>query len=287
MMSLLRHRYAKLMRLDKPVGYILLLLPCLWAIAFAAKTYQQMIFPAIIFSAGAIIMRSAGCIINDIIDRDLDAEVERTKTRPLANGTVSLKEALILVAILLALALALLYLLPQEARYIGVFSIIPITIYPLMKRFHYYPQVFLGFVFNLGVLMAWFSTSQIPSIVALLLYIAAVCWTIGYDTIYAFQDIEDDIKIGVKSLAIKYGENAPKMIWKLYQFVIIALMLVGLNMQLNFGFYLIALIGWYHLYWQVEYWDLKSPKDCALRFRSNTLFGIIMLLAILIGKYHA
>lgn len=276
--------YTRLMRLDKPVGIYLVLLPALWAIAFTARSLFWGLWLFFVFSVGALLVRGAGCIINDIVDRDLDSKVERTANRPLASGELSVKQAYLLLAGLLTAAFLILLTLPSVAIFIGVFAVIPIAIYPWMKRITFFPQVFLGFVFNLGVLMGWFSADPRLSVIAFVLYAGAAFWTIGYDTIYAFQDIEDDKEIGVNSMAIYLEDSAPSSIWKMYMITLICLLVVGLNTHMNILFYLMMCLGGYQLYWQVETLDTKDKKDCADKFYSNVHFGWIVLLAILIGR---
>ncbi len=278
------NKYARLMRLDKPAGFLLLLLPCLWTIGFAASNLLQKTSLSLLFTLGAIVTRSAGCIINDMFDRNLDRQVERTKDRPLASGEVSMKEAYLLLGYLLTAAFLILLCLPKTAIYVGVISIIPIIIYPLLKRYTYYPQVFLGFVFNLGVIIAWVTISTKPSYNPILIYLAAVLWTIGYDTIYAIQDKEDDLKAGVKSLAIKLGDNSESIIWTMYRISVICLFIVGINTYMNWGFFILMSLAAYHLYWQVETLEVDNPQDAGRKFKSNVQYGLLVLAAIWIGK---
>lgn len=279
-----KNPYARLMRLDKPVGIYLTLLPALWAIAFAAHSILWGVWLFVVFAIGALLVRGAGCVINDIIDRDLDAKVERTANRPLASGELSVAEAYYLLGGLLLAAFLLLLTLPKIAIYIGIFAIIPIAIYPWMKRITFFPQIFLGFVFNLGVLIGWFSADPRLSIVAFVLYAGAILWTIGYDTIYAFQDIEDDRKAGVKSMALYLEEDAGPAIWKIYVVTLLCIVMTGLNMHMNILFYLFMCIAAYQLYWQIETLDTSNKKDCAAKFFSNVHFGLIVLAAIIIGR---
>ena len=276
--------YSRLMRLDKPVGIYLTLLPSLWAIAFAAKSTLWMLWLFIVFTFGAIIVRGAGCILNDIADKDLDSKVERTKSRPLASGELTVKEAYKFLFMLLGAGFLLLLTLPLPAIVIGLFSIIPIAAYPFFKRFTYFPQVMLGFVFNLGVLMGWYSADSTVSYIPFVLYFGCVLWTIGYDTIYAHQDKIDDQKIGIKSMALVLGEDTSKIVWRLYIFAIVIIGIVSLNAHMNFIFYLFATMGAYHLYWQTETLDIHNPKDCNNKFKSNVQFAVIILIGILVGR---
>lgn len=278
------NKYARLMRLDKPIGSMLLMLPCLWTIGFATNTFTQKLAFSLLFAFGSMVIRSAGCIINDIIDRNFDNKVERTKNRPLANKEVSLKEAYLLLFILLTIAFSLLMFLPKIAILVGMMSIIPIVIYPFLKRYTYYPQVFLGFLFNLGIIMAWATVASAFSLVPVLIYISAVSWTVAYDTIYALQDKQDDLKVGVKSLAIKLGEAANQVVWVLYRIAACCLFIVGLITYMNWGYYILMGLATYHLYWQAETVDIHDPKDAGKKFRSNLQYGLLVLLAVWIGK---
>jgi len=279
------NKYARLMRLDKPIGYLLIMLPCLWSIAFASKNIIQIILLSLLFAIGAIIIRSAGCIINDLIDKDIDKSIERTKNRPLASNEVTVKEAITLLIMLLGLAAILLFALSKTSIVISIIALIPITIYPFLKRYTHYAQIFLGFTFNLGVVIAWFTVSDKPSFNPIMLYLAAAAWTIGYDTIYALQDKGDDIKASLKSLAILYDKKAPDIIWMFYQMFIILLGITGLNTYMNLIYFLFLGIGAYQLYWQVEELDIDKAEDCERKFKSNVTFGIIILIGIYLGKF--
>lgn len=276
--------YSRLMRLDKPVGIYLTLLPALWAIAFAADSFFWMIWLFLVFTAGAIVIRGAGCVLNDLADIEYDKKVSRTKSRPLASGELTKKQAYKFLFLLLGIGLVLLLTLPFKIIILGLLSIIPIAAYPYFKRFTFYPQVMLGFVFNLGVFMGWYSADYKPSITPFVLYAACICWTIAYDTIYAHQDKKDDLAAGIMSLAIKLGVDTKKVMWKLYLITIILLGITGMNSHMNFLFYIATAIGAYHLYWQVETLDINNPKDCHNKFKSNVQFAVIILLGILVGR---
>ncbi len=204
--------YAVLARLDRPVGYWLLFWPCLWGLALApgfkhASDFQQLVW-IVLFFAGAVVMRGAGCVVNDLIDRKIDAKVARTKDRPLASGAVSVRGACVFLALLLLMGAAILLQLSQTAILIGLCTLPLIAVYPLMKRVTWLPQLVLGIVFNAGALIGWAAVEDGLSFVPVLLYLAAVLWTVGYDTVYAFLDAEDDARIGMKSTALLWGPMA-------------------------------------------------------------------------------
>ncbi|AEI88438.1 MAG: 4-hydroxybenzoate octaprenyltransferase [Candidatus Midichloria mitochondrii] len=275
---------VRLMRLDKPAPLLLLVLPIWWIIGLAASNPISILFFCLFFFMGAVFMRGAGCIINDIFDRDLDSKVERTKNRPLANKELPVKQALQIMLALLLFAAILLFMLPKSAIYIGVFALVPIAIYPLMKRVTYFPQLFLGLTFNIGVLIAWATLRGTVSWPPILIYVAAAIWTLGYDTIYSYQDIKDDIKLNLKSTAIKFKERGPTLIWSFYQITVALICIAGLHMHLNFFFYIGMAIAAYHLYWQIENLDILNENDCGKKFKSNVGFAFLVFAAILIGR---
>lgn len=282
--KLLEHKYARLMRLDKPVGILLCLYPALWGVLLGSHDFWKGLFYLFIMVIGSIVVRSFGCIVNDIFDREFDKKVERTKNRPIASGEVTVMEAMHLAGALAIISLALLLTLPLSAIKVALFFAIPIALYPLIKRFSFYPQIFLGFVFTSGSLIGWNCVYERVSYVPVLLYTTCIIWTICFDTIYALQDMKDDKNVGVKSLALVWGEQTPNYVWYLYQLIIVLLIIIGLNTYLNFTYYLGIGLAAYHLYWQTATLDVNDPKDCGLKFRSNTVFGLIVLISILIGK---
>lgn len=279
------NKYSKLMRLDKPVGYLLVVLPCFWTIAFSSRNPYELIKLITIFIVGAIIIRGAGCIINDIADREIDKKVERTKLRPLASGEVSIYQALMLLFVLFFIGLILLLFLTRESFYIAFFSLIPITIYPFCKRFTNYAQLFLGFTFNLGIFIAWFAIyGNHISYVPFLIYFAAVMWTLGYDTIYAFQDYQYDKENGFRAFTMLCADAPNKKIKIIYCISFLILMLTGLNTNMGILFYIIMMIAGYQLDWQTKKLDVQKPVICKQLFESNVLYGFIVLIAILSGK---
>jgi 4-hydroxybenzoate polyprenyltransferase len=288
MMKTIKHleinKYLRLIRLDKPIPILLLLFPILWTIILGARSLSMALLYLPVFILGAFFMRSAGCIINDLWDAKIDGQVERTKTRPLASNEIARKDAYTSLSILLGLSFLLLLTLPIRAIIIGLIAIIPIAVYPYMKRITYYPQVFLGLTWNLGVFIAWYTFNDKRLYLAFLIYIAAALWTIGYDTIYAIQDIEDDKAIDVKSTAIALGEKAPIFVWNIYKIMMLILGIVGLNSNMNMLFYLLWGLAIYQLHWQYRSIDLQDPKKCLQLFNSNLSTGTILLLACLVGK---
>lgn len=282
--NLLKHKYARLIRLDKPVGIYLALFPALWAVALAAKSWWMVVAYSLVMFMGAITARSAGCIINDLFDKNIDAKVARTKLRPLASGEVTRREAYVLLAVCGLVSLMLLLTLPRLSIYFGLIAIPMIIIYPLLKRISYYPQVFLGFVFNLGVFIGWFAVSPKFSYQAIMLYAASVLWTIGYDTIYGHQDRLDDEAQGMKSLSIKLGEKTPDVIWNLYKTMIVFILIAAMGRGVNLLFYVIIAFTTYYLYWQTSTLDIHNPKDCGDKFRSNVHIGLMIWIGALLGK---
>jgi len=274
----------RLMRLDKPVGYLLVVFPTWWVIGMTAQNPISILFFCLFFLVGAILVRGAGCIINDILDKEIDKKVARTKDRPLASDELTIKQALQILLVLLFFAVILLLMLPKDAVYIGIFAMIPISIYPLMKRVTYFPQVFLGFTFNIGVLIAWLTVAQNFGWPPVLIYFASVFWTLGYDTLYAYQDIKDDIKLNIKSTAIKFKEKGPKFVWYFYQITLALICIAGLHMHLNFGFFAMMSLAGYQLYWQIENIDILDEKNCAAKFKSNIEFACLVFAAVLIGR---
>lgn len=238
----------------------------------------------LLFTLGAVVMRGAGCIINDLIDQDIDAKVTRTQNRPLVTGAVSRREAFLLLFVLLAIGATILCLLNTLTFILGVIALIPVCLYPLMKRITYWPQAFLGLTFNWGALMGWTAVTGHFHLAAFLLYAAGVCWTLGYDTIYAHQDKESDTLIGVKSTALKWGDDTKKWLVRFYKLTAMLLVLASGLTATGAGFYALWIVACCQLYWQVQNVKLDEPEDCLKKFRSNTLFGGIVFAAIIAGK---
>ena len=269
-----------LARLNNPIGIFLLLFPCLLGITIASDQINLEIFT--LFTLGAITMRSAGCIINDIVDRNLDKKTVRTKDRPLANEQLTLKEAYYFLLFLLIIGLLILIQLNQIVVILGLAIIPLIVLYPYMKRITYFPQLFLGIIFNWGVLMGYASIKNTLDPEIFFLYAACIFWTIGYDTIYAHQDKKTDVKIGIKSTAILFGKKTKLCLCMLYLLMILNLVSTGIVFQLTSSFYLITTVIFLHLMWQIYTLEINDPKNCLSRFKSNRWVGLAMLAAIIL-----
>lgn len=263
--------FALLMRLDRPIGTWLLLLPAWWAIALADPTRFDLFA---LFAVGAIVMRGAGCVINDLWDQDLDAVVERTQGRPLVTGLVSRREAFGLLICLLGIGWAILLNLPALAIQLGILSMAFVVTYPLMKRFTWWPQMFLGFTFNFGALIGWAAAANELSYTALLLYAAGILWTLGYDTIYAHQDKEDDATIGVKSTARLFAEKSKKWVAAFF-FLAVLLLMIAVKSPL-----MLAVAA--HFVWQLRRWHTDDPTSSLAMFKSNRDAGLIVFVLCLI-----
>jgi len=277
------HPYMRLMRLDRPIGIWLLLLPGLWSISLTAGFWHGLWY-FLLFTLGAVIMRGAGCVVNDIIDRDYDGQVARTAGRPLASGEVSLPQAALFLAALLLVGFLILYTFNHFAFWLGVLSLLLVFPYPLMKRITYWPQLWLGFTFNWGALLGYAAVNGHLSIKPILLYAGGVFWTLGYDTIYALQDREDDVLAGVKSTALRFGDETPLWLMRFYSAALALFALAGLAAGLRWVFILGILAAGAHLAWQVRTLKMDDPEDCLAKFRSNRIFGLILLAAILLDR---
>jgi 4-hydroxybenzoate polyprenyltransferase len=273
--------WLRLMRADRPIGVWLLLWPCWWSTALAGRAEQDLpdIRLLILFAIGAFAMRSAGCIYNDILDRDIDAKVARTQARPLASGVISVRAAFALIFALCFAGLGVLLQFNLFAICLGFASVGVVLIYPLMKRVTFWPQAFLGLAFSWGALMGWAATFGQLSLAAIVLYGAAIAWTIGYDTIYAHQDREDDEMIGLKSTALRFGTNTPIWLGLFYGATVGGLAFSGWLIGVGALFYVGLAVASVHLIWQVATLDIDDAQNCLERFRSNHAFGAIVFLA--------
>ena len=279
--------FIELTRLNKPIGFMLLFWPCSWGLAYAYSIDQNLdlfLHYLILFFFGSVLMRSAGCIFNDIVDKDFDKRVKRTKTRPIAAGRISIKQSLIYVAILCTIALLILIQFNFFTIILGIGSMFLAFSYPFMKRVTYWPQLFLGLTFNWGIIMAWASINNSLSQEIIILYLSAIFWTLGYDTIYGAQDMSDDEIIGLKSAALKFKNNIKFFVFICYlisSFLILYLFfdMIGLNI---FSFLLLSFIV--TLIYQILYLNIKKPKICLKMFKINNLSGLILFLSILSFK---
>ena len=290
--------YARLARLDRPVGTWLLLLPCWWALVMGGESLPlgKLAYYALLFGIGAVVMRSAGCVVNDMWDRDIDRQVERTQMRPLASGAVSMRQASVLLSFLLLIGLGIAVQFPAPVIGYGLPVCVLVAIYPLMKRVTWWPQAVLGVTLNWGVIVGAIAgmeagaggetMSWILPAWAWLLYAAGVLWTLGYDTIYAHQDKEDDARVGVKSTARRLGAASRIWVSGFYSGVIALLVLAGLVANMGWTFYpVVILLAGGHLAWQVRTWEMDNPANCLHRFKSNRDFGLFVLLAVVCGTF--
>lgn len=280
--------YFRLARYDRPIGTWLLLLPCWWSLALAYVAGFQPPLPLlalfILFGIGAIAMRGAGCTVNDIVDRKYDARVERTKSRPIPSGQVSVKAALAFTGLQCLCGLAVLLQFNVFAIVLGMSSVLLIVVYPFMKRITYWPQAVLGLTFNWGALLGWAVMTGSLSLAPMVLYAAGFCWTLGYDTIYAHQDKEDDALLGLKSTALKFGDNTKAWISMFYVLTIVLIGLSGHLVGAGLVFFIGLGAGGLHLVWQILTLDIDDSERCLLLFRSNRNFGLIVLAALLAEK---
>ena len=279
--------FLDVIRIKKPIGIMLLFWPCLWGLTlsndFSSDNLQYVTY-LFYFFLGAVLMRSAGCIVNDILDRKYDILVERTKNRPIASGKISINLALIYVIILCSFAFLILIQFNLTTILLGLASMPFAFSYPLMKRYTYWPQLFLGFTFNYGLLMAWFSLSNEFTYIPLILYFGAIFWTLAYDTIYGFQDIKDDEIIGVKSTSIKFKKNPKLFLFLCYSIFYISLFLIGIKMSYSIFYFIFSILIISQLMiFQVKPLDISNPQECLKKFKSNNFLGFLVFVNILIG----
>ena len=282
--------FIELTRLRKPIGFMLLFWPCAWGLTIAydftnnLNTYYFYLF---LFLSGSILMRSAGCIINDITDRKFDNKVERTKNRPIASGKISVNLALFYALTLCAIAFLVLINFNLLVIILAIGSMPFAFTYPLMKRYTYWPQLFLGLTFNYGLILGWLSVSNEFNFLPLIFYIGAIFWTLGYDTIYGFQDIKDDEIIGLKSTSIKFKKNPINFLLICYIILIIILVSLGLIMNFKYLYFIFLIIPISHLIlFQIKKLNIKDPNNCLKIFKSNNFLGLLIFINILIGKLN-
>ena len=278
--------FINLTRLNKPIGFMLLFWPCSWGIVYAFQKnqdFKEFIFLITLFFLGSVLMRSAGCIFNDIIDKDFDKKVERTKSRPIASGQISIQKSFLYIILLCSLAFVILIQLNFLTILLGLGSMFFAFSYPFMKRFTYWPQLFLGLTFNWGIIMGWTAMTDQISYEIVILYVSAIFWTLGYDTIYGIQDVEDDEIIGIKSTAIKFKKNIKFFVSICYLITSLAIIYLfyknlGVNLTTLFlAMFILSLI------YQVIFFNKNNPNSCLKAFKLNNYSGMFLFFSFLFG----
>ena len=275
------HNYFKLIRLNKPIGFMLLLWPCWFSLAYLEFSQKYLINYYILFFIGSVIMRSAGCIINDLFDQDIDSKIERTATRPLASKKITNFNAIIFLFVLLIIGLFILLQFKTETVLVGLLCTPLIILYPLMKRITFWPQLFLGIIFNWGVIIC--SVEFFGTVIKeyLILYIACVLWTVGYDTIYAYQDLKDDKKNNIKSTAVLFEDKGKYLVLTCYSLMLIIIGYLSLIQTMEMLKLLVYFIIFIYIIVNIIRWDHKSEQNSGKKFRQNNLFGAIIFLYLL------
>jgi len=277
--------YLRLARLDRPIGSWLLLLPCWWSSALAAVAAHQVaprVIHLMLFFIGAFAMRGAGCTWNDIVDRDLDASVERTRSRPIPSGQVSVAQAAAFLVLQALVGLLVLVSFNSFTILLGIASLAIVAVYPFMKRITYWPQIVLGLAFSWGALMGWAAAFGRLGLPALLLYAGSIAWVIGYDTIYAHQDREDDALIGIKSTALLFGERTKPILSAFYALAVVLIAAAGFLAGAGAVFAIGLLVFAAHLAWQVVRLDIADPDLCLTLFKSDRDAGLILFAGLLL-----
>ena len=277
--------FIELTRLNKPIGFMLLFWPCMWGLTLAYNFetgIDQYIFYSILFFLGSVLMRSSGCIINDIADRKFDKMVSRTKNRPIASGKVSIKLALFYSIVLCLIAFLILINFNLLTICLAIASMPLAFTYPLMKRFTYWPQLFLGITFNYGLILGWTSINDSINFIPITLYLGAIFWTLGYDTIYGYQDIKDDEIIGVKSTSIKFKNNPKKFLNICYLIFFTLITITGIKMGFSILFFTLIISLLFHLFFfQIKKFEINKPLTSYKIFKSNNFFGLMLFVIIL------
>ena len=280
--------FIDLIRLKKPIGFMLLFWPCAWGLTMAydfSNGFKNYFFYLILFFLGAILMRSAGCIVNDILDKEFDKKVERTKNRPITSNRISIGLGIFYSATLCFLALLVLLNFNKITIILALGSMPLAFTYPLMKRFTYWPQLFLGITFNYGLILGWTAINGEINLLPILFYFGAIFWTLGYDTIYGYQDLKDDEIIGLKSTSIKFKNNPIKFLIMCYAVFLFTILMIGLLMDLNKIFYLIYLIIFLQMsYFQIKKLNIENKLICLKIFKSNNFLGLLVFLGLVAGK---
>ncbi|WP_085592561.1 4-hydroxybenzoate octaprenyltransferase [Thalassospira sp. MCCC 1A01428] len=275
--------YLKLARMDRPIGTWLVLLPCWWSTAMASNGAPDWKM-FVLFAIGALVMRGAGCVVNDLADRNYDGKVERTATRPIPSGQIKIWQAFAFLGLLLLIGLAVLVQFRIEAIIVGICSLPLVFTYPFMKRITYWPQAFLGLTFNWGAFVGWAAVTGTIAPAAVAMYVAGVFWTLGYDTIYAHQDKDDDIKIGVKSLALRLGDATPQWALGFYCVTTALLAVSGGLAGLHWVYFPLLALSCLHLVWQVRTVNIDDAANCLKRFKSNRDFALLVTASIIIAN---
>ena len=275
------HNYFELIRLNKPIGFMLLLWPCWFSLAYLEFSQQYLLSYYILFFIGSVIMRSAGCIINDLMDQDIDSKIERTATRPLASKKITNFNAIIFLFVLLVIGLLILLQFKTETVLVGSLCTPFILLYPLMKRITFWPQLFLGIIFNWGVIICSVEFYGTITKEYLILYLACVLWTIGYDTIYAYQDLTDDKKNSIKSTAVLFEDKGKYLVITSYALMLIMIGYLTLNQTFEILKLLVYLCIFIYIIANILKWDHKSEQNSGKKFRQNNVFGAIIFLYLL------
>ena len=280
--------FIDLTRLNKPTGFMLLFWPSLWGLTLGNNDFNNInlyIYYLILFFLGSVLMRSAGCIINDIIDKDYDKKVKRTKNRPLPSERISIKESFLYCLALCLVAFLILIQFNKLTIFLGIASMSLAFTYPFMKRFTYWPQLFLGITFNYGLILGWTAIKDQMDITPIIFYLGAIFWTLGYDTIYGYQDIKDDEIIGLKSTSIKFKNNPHKFLILCYSVFLLNLLITAFFMELSSFFYLtFILIILQMFYFQLKKLNIKNSFECLTTFKSNNFVGLLVLISLIGGK---
>jgi len=275
--------FIQLTRLNKPIGFLLLFWPCVWGLTlayyFSGET-NLYLKHMLLFFLGSVLMRSAGCIFNDIVDRDLDKKVQRTRERPIASGKVSVSEAFIYIVFLCLVAFLILLQFNWLTIVLGISSMALAFAYPFMKRITHWPQLFLGLTFNWGIIMGWTSITNSISTEPVILYLSAIFWTLGYDTIYGLQDIHDDEIIGVKSTSIKFKNNVKIFVGTCYSLCVFLILIIFFAMEINKYLLLLIIPFIVSFVYQVKIFKVSNSESCLLAFKNNNLIGSLIFIFI-------
>jgi 4-hydroxybenzoate polyprenyltransferase len=275
--------FLRLGRFDRPIGTWLLLFPCWWSLALAeigtGKAYPRTDY-LVLFAIGALAMRAAGCAYNDYVDRDIDAQVKRTASRPIPSGQISPAAALVFIVCMALAGLAVLLLFNTFTIFLAIASLAIVAVYPFAKRYTSYPQIVLGLVFNWGALVGWAAIKGSLGAPAFVLYLGCALWTVGYDTIYAHQDREDDALLGLGSTALQFGDDTVSYVGALYGSAVVLWLLAGALAGMHLIYYLALTLVFLQMSWQVSTLDMRDPANCLRRFRSNRDVGIAVFLGL-------